>query len=172
MQLYHLSTGHVRLDFALQQEITSPVPKRVKSIDPASRNLTSCDKELNNLMNYDPLYQPYPSYRVPVYAKQGMVATSQPLAAQAGLDVLKKGGNAIDAAIATAAALTVLEPTSNGIGGDAFALVWTGGKLHGLNASGPAPQSISIEALKAAGHSEMPKLGVVPVTVPGAPAGW
>ncbi|WP_181014089.1 gamma-glutamyltransferase, partial [Paenibacillus xylanivorans] len=123
-------------------------------------------------MNYDPLYQPYPSYRVPVYAKQGMVATSQPLAAQAGLDVLKKGGNAIDAAIATAAALTVLEPTSNGIGGDAFALVWTGGKLHGLNASGPAPQSISIEALKAAGHSEMPKLGVVPVTVPGAPAGW
>lgn len=53
-------------------------------------NLTSCDKELNNLMNFDPLYQPYPSYRVPVYAKQGMVATSQPLAAQAGLDILKK----------------------------------------------------------------------------------
>lgn len=123
-------------------------------------------------MNFDSLYQPYPSYRVPVYAKQGMVATSQPLAAQAGLDILKQGGNAIDAAIATAAALTVLEPTSNGIGGDAFALVWTEGKLHGLNASGPAPQSISIEALHAAGYTEMPKLGVVPVTVPGAPAGW
>lgn len=74
---------------------------------------------------------------------------------------IEKGGNAIDAAIATAAALTVLEPTSNGIGGDAFALVWTEGKLHGLNASGPAPQGISIEALQAAGHTEMPKLGVV-----------
>ncbi len=111
-------------------------------------------------MHFDPLYQPFPSYRVPVYAKQGMVATSQPLAAQAGLEILKKGGNAIDAAIATAAALTVLEPTSNGIGGDAFALVWTEGKLHGLNASGPAPQSISIGALQAAGHTEMPKLGL------------
>ncbi|MDO7906834.1 gamma-glutamyltransferase family protein [Paenibacillus sp. JX-17] len=123
-------------------------------------------------MQFDSLYQPYPSYRVPVYARQGMVATSQPLAAQAGLDILKKGGNAIDAAIATAAALTVLEPTSNGIGGDAFALVWTEGKLHGLNSSGPAPQSISIEAVKALGHEEMPKFGPVPVTVPGAPAAW
>ncbi|MCI1113709.1 gamma-glutamyltransferase, partial [Stenotrophomonas maltophilia] len=80
------------------------------------------------------------------YAKNGMVATSQPLAAQAGLDILKKGGNAIDAAIATAACLTVVEPTSNGIGGDAFALVWVKDELYGLNASGPAPQSISIEA--------------------------
>ena len=74
-----------------------------------------------------------------VFAKKGMVATSQPLAAQAGLEILKKGGNAIDAAIATAACLTVVEPTSNGIGGDAFALVWSKGKLHGLNASGPSP---------------------------------
>lgn len=101
-----------------------------------------------------------------------MVATSQPLAAQAGLDILKKGGNAIDAAIATAAMLTVVEPTSNGIGGDAFALVWTKGELHGLNGSGPAPKSISIDAVKERGFDEMPTYGWLPVTVPGAPSAW
>lgn len=123
-------------------------------------------------MNFDALQYNYPSQRSVVYAKRGMVATSQPLAAQAGLDILKKGGNAIDASIATAACLTVVEPTSNGIGGDAFALVWTKGKLHGLNSSGPAPKSISIESLKNKGYNEMPKFGVIPVTVPGAPAAW
>jgi len=101
-----------------------------------------------------------------------MVATSQPLAAQAGLEIIKKGGNAIDAAIATAACLTVVEPTSNGIGSDAFALIWTKGQLHGLNSSGPAPKSISIETLKQAGIEEMPKFGFTPVTVPGAPGAW
>lgn len=70
-----------------------------------------------------------------------MVAASQPLAAQAGLQILKAGGNAIDAAIATAACLTVVEPTSNGIGSDAFALVWVNGRLHGLNASVQPPKS-------------------------------
>lgn len=123
-------------------------------------------------MQFDPLSYPYPSRRAPVYARNGMVATSQPLAAQAGLAILRKGGNAIDAAIATAAALTVLEPTSNGIGSDAFALVWTQGKLHGLNASGPAPQRISIEALQKAGIRSIPRYGFVPVTVPGAPSAW
>ncbi|UOF90719.1 gamma-glutamyltransferase family protein [Fodinisporobacter ferrooxydans] len=123
-------------------------------------------------MKYDALSYPYPSRRVPLYANNGMVATSQPLAAQAGLEILKKGGNAIDAAIATAACLTVVEPTSNGIGGDAFALVWTNGQLHGLNASGPAPKALSIDALKQAGYSEIPKFGLVPVTVPGAPSAW
>ena len=106
------------------------------------------------------------------YAKNGMVATCQPLAAEAGLSVLRKGGNAIDAAIATAVCLTVVEPTSNGIGGDAFALVWTKGQLFGLNASGPAPQLLTLQALKKAGHSEMPTYGWFPVTVPGAPAAW
>ncbi|MCO7176331.1 gamma-glutamyltransferase family protein [Sporolactobacillus kofuensis] len=101
-----------------------------------------------------------------------MVATAQPLAAQAGLEILKKGGNAIDAAIATAACLTVVEPTSNGIGSDAFALIWTKGKLHGLNASGVAPQSISIDAVKQRGYKEMPVHGFEPVMVPGAPAAW
>ncbi len=115
---------------------------------------------------------PYPIKRNATYARNGMVATSQPLASQAGLEVMKKGGNAIDAAIATAACLTVVEPTSNGIGGDAFALVWTKGKLHGLNGSGKSPRSISIDAIKAAGHSSMPRYGWMPVTVPGAPAAW
>lgn len=123
-------------------------------------------------MQFDPLYHPYPSQRMTIYGRNGMVATSQPLAAAAGLEVLRQGGNAIDAAIATAAALTVVEPTSNGIGGDAFALVWTKGKLHGLNSSGPSPSSISIDAVKRMGHEEMPKYGLVPVTVPGAPGAW
>lgn len=124
------------------------------------------------MRNHDSQYYPYPSRRTPVYANRGMVATSQPLAAQAGLAILRKGGNAIDAAIATAAALTVVEPGSNGIGGDAFALVWYQGKLHGLNSSGPAPRSLSIEALKRAGVNEIPKYGWIPVTVPGTPAAW
>ncbi|MFB3160960.1 gamma-glutamyltransferase family protein [Neobacillus sp. 179-J 1A1 HS] len=120
----------------------------------------------------DHLYHPFASKRHTVFAKKGMVATSQPLAAQAGLEILQKGGNAIDAAIATAAALTVVEPTSNGIGGDAFALVWVKDQLHGLNASGPSPESISVEAVKNLGHEKMPVHGVVPITVPGVPAAW
>lgn len=124
------------------------------------------------MIKFDALYHPYTSKRNTVYAKKGMVATSQPLAAQAGLEILKKGGNAIDAAIATAACLTVVEPTSNGIGGDAFAIVWTKGELHGLNSSGPAPKNISIDAVKSQGHEEMPKFGLTPVTIPGAPAAW
>ncbi|MCE8020849.1 gamma-glutamyltransferase family protein [Halomonas sp. MCCC 1A11036] len=123
-------------------------------------------------MNADPHYYPSASRRMVTFGHRGMVATSQPLAAQAGGDMLKRGGNAIDAAIATAAALTVVEPTSNGIGSDAFAIVWMNGELHGLNASGPAPQSISVEALKALGHEKMPAHGLVPVTVPGAPGAW
>lgn len=118
------------------------------------------------------LFHPHPSQRMTVFAQKGMVATSQPLAAQAGLQILKNGGNAIDAAIATAAALTVLEPTSNGIGSDAFALVWTNGKLHGLNASGRSPKNISIEAVKERGYDKMPKYGWIPVNVPGAPGAW
>ncbi|PKL00312.1 MAG: gamma-glutamyltransferase [Tenericutes bacterium HGW-Tenericutes-1] len=115
---------------------------------------------------------PYASKRSVLYAKNGMVATSQPLAAMAGLEILKKGGNAIDSAIATAACLTVVEPTSNGIGGDAFALVWFQDKLHGLNSSGYAPQLMSIDALQSRGFNSIPKYGLLPVTVPGIPAAW
>ncbi len=122
--------------------------------------------------DFDSTHYPYASRRTVVYAHRGMVATSQPLAAQAGLAVLQAGGNAIDAAIATAAALTVVEPSANGIGGDVFALVWHGGQLHGLNASGPAPRAMSLEALIKRGITAMPKYGPLPVTVPGAPAAW
>src|SRR5699024_8648872 len=107
-----------------------------------------------------------------VHAKRGMVATSQPLAAQAGLRIMQMGGNAIDAAIGTAAALTVVEPNSNSIGGDSFALVWSKGKLHGLNGSGPSPQNISINQVKKRGYEKMPSHGAVPITVPGTPATW
>ena len=123
-------------------------------------------------MQYDPLYQPFPSRRTTVYGKKGMVATAQNLAAMAGMDILKKGGNAIDAAIATAACLTIVEPCSNGIGGDAFALIWHKGKLHGLNASGAAPLKLTGENVRSAGHEEMPLFGWFPVTIPGVPAAW
>jgi gamma-glutamyltranspeptidase/glutathione hydrolase len=115
---------------------------------------------------------PYPSRRQPVIARRGVVATSEPLAAQAGLSVLQRGGNAVDAAVATAIALTVLEPVSNGIGGDAFALIWDGTTLHGLNASGRAPASHTPSLLAERGMDEVPSHGWLPVTVPGAPAAW
>src|SRR5713226_7501516 len=114
---------------------------------------------------------PHFSQRMPVLARN-VVATTQPLAAQAGVRMLLKGGNAVDAAIATAITLTVVEPTSNGIGSDAFALVWDGSRLHGLNGSGRAPAALSIEAIRAAGHETLPARGCLPVTVPGAPAAW
>ncbi len=123
-------------------------------------------------MNFDPHLYRYPSRRTMTYAGRGMVCTSTPLAAQAGLEILRSGGNAIDAAIATAMALTVVEPTSNGLGSDAFALVWTGGKLYGLNASGWAPQKMSAKLLKDKGYDKMPARGWEPVMTPGAVGGW
>jgi len=112
---------------------------------------------------------PYPSQRMPVFARN-VVATSQPLAAQAGLQMLVRGGNAVDAALAAAIALTVLEPTSNGIGSDAFAIVWDGQKLHGLNGSGRSPRALSLERFH--GKKAMPELGWDAVTVPGAVDAW
>ena len=121
---------------------------------------------------YDPLYNPFPSARVPLYARSGCVATSHPAAAGIGLDILRRGGNAVDAAVAAAAALAVLEPTSNGIGSDCFAIVHDGEMLHGLNASGWSPRALTAEALRDSGHREIPRCGWEAVTVPGAPAGW
>ncbi len=86
--------------------------------------------------------------------------------------MLRRGGTAVDAAIATAITLTVVEPTSNGIGSDAFAIVWDGQRLHGLNGSGRAPRALTLQAVRALGHETMPTRGWLPVTVPGAPAAW
>lgn len=124
------------------------------------------------MWQYDAYSNRYPSIRQLTYARRGMVCASQQLAAQAGLEMLRAGGNAIDSAVAAAAALTVVEPCSNGIGGDAFALVWTKNRLHGLNASGPAPMGISREIVRSFGHEAMPETGWLPVTVPGAPSAW
>lgn len=135
-----------------------------------------CDDLLHyleiNMSGFDKEDYPFASRRVTTFSNKGMVAASQPLAAQAGLDILKRGGNAIDAAIAAAACLTVVEPTGNGIGGDAFALVWVKGQLYGLNSSGPAPSALTAEKVRALGYETMPRDGWLPVTVPGQPAGW
>ncbi|MEM9910774.1 MAG: gamma-glutamyltransferase family protein [Pseudomonadota bacterium] len=112
---------------------------------------------------------PYASRRSPVMA-DNIVATSQPLAAQAGLSMLARGGNAMDAALATAIALTVVEPTGNGIGSDAFAIIWDGSDLHGLNASGRSAAGWHPERF--AGRKEMPVIGWESVTVPGAVSSW
>ena len=112
--------------------------------------------------------------RSEVIAAHGMVASSHPLATQIGLDILKQGGSAVDAAIAVNAALGLMEPTGNGIGGDLFAIVWDAKskKLYGLNASGPAPKKLSLEYFQKNNLSEYPEFGPLPVTVPGAVAGW
>ncbi|WP_038914713.1 gamma-glutamyltransferase family protein [Dickeya zeae] len=124
------------------------------------------------MLNFSTHHYPYASQRQCVFAKRGMVATSQPLAAEVGIEMIRRGGNAIDAAIATAAALTVVEPTGCAIGGDAFALVWVKDTLHGLDASGYAPAALSIDAVTSRGHTAMPLYGWEPVTVPGCPAAW
>ncbi|MBX9613452.1 MAG: gamma-glutamyltransferase family protein [Burkholderiales bacterium] len=124
-------------------------------------------------MNFN--YQnPYPSTRLPLFARN-VVSTSHPLAAQAGLRMLLKGGNAVDAAIAAAAALTITEPVSNGLGSDAFCILWDGKALHGLNASGRAPQTWTPDYFQkkyGADAVSPPKRGFDSATVPGAVAGW
>ncbi|MGE8610869.1 MAG: gamma-glutamyltransferase family protein [Achromobacter veterisilvae] len=121
-------------------------------------------------MNFD-WNNPYPSTRRPVFARN-VVATSQPLAAQAGLRILARGGNAVDAAIAAAATLALTEPVSNGLGSDCFAIVWDGSKLHGLNASGTAPAAWNIDYFRRRHQGLIPARGWDSVTVPGCVAGW
>ncbi len=114
------------------------------------------------------------SRRSPVFGRGGMVAASQPLAAAAGIEMLSKGGNAADAAVAVAAALNVTEPTSTGIGGDMFALFFDAGtkKVSALNGSGRAPAALTLERLRKEGFDELPPFHPYTVTVPGACAGW
>jgi len=117
---------------------------------------------------------PYPSTRLPVFARN-VVSTSHPLAAQAGLKMLQAGGNAVDAAIAAAAVITITEPVSNGLGSDAFCILWDGQKMHGLNASGCAPKGWTPEYFhKKYGQDEKtpPKRGMDSVTIPGAVSSW
>ena len=122
------------------------------------------------MFNYD---QSYPGVRQPVFARN-VVATSHPLAAQAGLRILMQGGNAVDAAVAAAAALTVCEPVSNGLGSDAFCILWDGKELHGLNAAGRAPAGWKPGYFqkKYPNATEMPQRGIDTVTVPGAVSAW
>jgi gamma-glutamyltranspeptidase/glutathione hydrolase len=112
--------------------------------------------------------------RSEVIARNGMAATSQPLATQVALDILKKGGNAIDAAIAANAVLGLMEPTGCGVGGDLFALIWSAekGKLYGLNASGRSPRSLKLEYFRENGLDLIPSRGPLPVSVPGCVDGW
>ena len=128
----------------------------------------------NYIISYDRILGKDFATRSEVIATNGMAATSHPLATQTAIDVLKNGGNAIDAAIAANAVLGLVEPTGCGIGGDLFAIVWIekDKKLYGLNSSGPAAQSMTIENLKAMGIDKIPPFGPLPVTVPGAVAGW
>ena len=128
----------------------------------------------NYIVSYDRILGKDFATRSEVIATNGMAATSHPLATQTAIDVLKDGGNAIDAAIAANAVLGLVEPTGCGIGGDLFAIVWIEDdkKLYGLNSSGPAAQDMTIKKLKAMGIDKIPPFGPLPVTVPGAVAGW
>ncbi|MEM6896905.1 MAG: gamma-glutamyltransferase, partial [Pseudomonadota bacterium] len=119
-------------------------------------------------MNLRPHHH-YPSRRSPVVARN-VVSTSQPLAAQAGLSMLSRGGNAVDAALATAITLTLVEPTGNGLGSDAFCILWDGKELHGLNASGRSPAAWTPDYFQ--GRNAVPFTGWDSVTVPGAVSAW
>ena len=123
------------------------------------------------MFSFDPNFQSFSSNRYCLASSKGMVATSNALASAAGIEILRMGGNAVDAAIATAACLTVVEPTANGIGSDNFALVWMKDQLYGMVSQGCSAQQISRDRVRS-DYDRMPKYGWTPVTVPGTPAGW
>ncbi len=153
-----------------KQAAWSHIPRMVQRALPLAAAL-ACVSALSSAQSPRPTTM---AHRSTVYAPRGMIATSQPLATAAGLAVLERGGNAIDAAVTAAAVLNVTEPMMTGIGGDMFAIVWSAKdhKLYGLNASGRAGSLMTREALLAHGHKTMPGESVEDVTVPGALSGW
>ncbi len=126
------------------------------------------------MVQFDPQKYSYASHRNVVYAKKGMCASTSPIASQVGMDILKAGGNAMDAAIAMAATLPLVEPTGNGLGSDCFALVWSAKdqKLYGLDGSGFSPKALNADIVKEAGFNTVPNEGWFPTMVPGAPSAW
>src|SRR5262245_50916882 len=129
---------------------------------------------INSMSGHDRNARSVRGTRSPVLARNGIIATSQPLASAAGLRILQQGGNAIDAAVAAAATLNEVEPMMTGVGGDVFAVVWSAKtrELYGLNASGRAPRGMTVAYLRGKGYREMPESGPDSVTVPGAVDGW
>lgn len=154
------------------------IPDIVSNLDPlcydaaSSVTVRHIGEEARHDMKMNLNHLEWPGRHQPILAVNGMVATSQPLAAQAGLEMLRNGGNAIDAALAAVSTLTVVEPGSTSIGGDAFALIWDGAKLHGINGSGRAPTGLTIDEVHRRGHNTIPDYGWLPVTIPGGPATW
>lgn len=126
------------------------------------------------MLQFDPLKYSFASHRNVVYAKKGMACSTSPIASQVGLEIMKAGGNAMDAAVAMATTLPLVEPTGNGLGSDCFALVWSAKdqKLYGLDGSGVAPMALSAEKVRAAGYTSVPMNGWLPTMVPGAPSAW
>lgn len=124
------------------------------------------------MLNYDVMKYAYASHRNVVFANKGMCCSASPIASNVGIEVMKKGGNAIDAALAMASTLPLVEPTGNGLGSDAFVLIWTKGKMYGINGSGVAPMALSAEKVKEAGFEAVPMDGWLPTMVPGAPSCW
>ena len=126
------------------------------------------------MLDFDCGKYAYASRRNVVFARKGMACSCVPLASQVGIDTMKRGGNAMDAAIAMAVTLPLVEPTCNGLGSDCFALIWSAKdkKLYGLNGSGVAPMALSAARVREMGYEQLPVNGWLPTMVPGAPAAW
>ena len=123
-------------------------------------------------MRFDSLKYRYPSRRNTIFAQEGICCSVSPIGSQIGVEILRRGGNAVDAAIAMAAAMPLLEPTGNSIGSDCFVIAWVDGKLYGLDGSGVSPKALSREEVLKKGFNEVPSDGWLPVMVPGAPKAW